>query len=72
MLPTKLNELSKRGGRRSLCYIFSPIGFCEKASPNWKEFTIMSEKSLIFHCQNFYYSIRYIKRIVFFRKLILT
>lgn len=69
MLPTKLNELSKKGGRRSLCYIFSPIGFCENARPNWKEFNIMPEKSLIFQCQNFYNHIKYKKRISFFWKL---
>jgi hypothetical protein len=69
MLPTKLNELSKKKGRRPLCYIFSPIGFCENARPNWKEFTIMHEKSLIFHFQNFYYPIRYKKRTAFFWKL---
>lgn len=69
MLPTKLNELSEKGGRRPLCYIFSPIGFCENARPNWKEFNIMPEKSLIFHSQNFYYHIRYIKRAAFCWKL---
>ena len=69
MLPTKLNELSEKGGRRPLCYIFSPIGFCENARPNWKEFNIMHEKSLIFHSQNFYYHIRYIKRAAFCWKL---
>jgi hypothetical protein len=69
MLPTKLNELSKKAGGRSLCNIFNPTAFCENARPNWKEFTIMPVKSLIFHCQNFYYHIRYVKRIGFFWKL---